>query len=86
MGAAVVLAAGLALAAMAGGFLVGRWGAAGVGVREAALAGLAAGLIATALAFGAPGALSGALAAIAVAVPFAALGAKLGLGRRAGGG
>ncbi len=86
VGAAVVLAAGLALAAMAGGFLVGRWGASGVGVREAALAGLAAGLIATALAFGAPGALSGGLAAIAVAVPFAALGGKLGLRRRVGGG
>jgi tRNA-(ms[2]io[6]A)-hydroxylase len=84
VGAAVVLAAGLALAASAGGFLVGRWGAAGVGVREAALAGLAAALIASALAFGAPGALSGGLAAIAVAVPFAALGGKLGLRRRAG--
>jgi hypothetical protein len=82
--AVVVLAAGLALAALAGGFLVGRWGAAGVGVREAALAGLAAAIIASALAFGAPGAAWGALATVVVAVPFAALGGKLGLRRRRG--
>ncbi len=82
IGAVVVLAAGLAVASLAGGFLVGRWGAAGVGVREAALAGLAASLIASGLAFGAPGAAWGALATVLVAVPFAALGGKLGLGRR----
>jgi hypothetical protein len=83
--AVIVLAAGLALAALAGGFLVGRWGASGVGVREAALAGLASAIIASALAFGAPGALWGALATVVVAVPFAALGGKLGLRRRPGG-
>jgi len=83
--AVVVLAAGLAVAALAGGFLVGRWGATGVGVREAALAGLASAIIASALAFGAPGSLWGALATVVVAVPFAALGGKLGLGRRPGG-
>jgi len=82
--AVVVLAAGLALAALAGGFLVGRWGASGVGVREAALAGLASAIIASALAFGAPGALWGALATVVVAVPFAAVGGKLGLRRRPG--
>jgi hypothetical protein len=82
----VVLAAGLAVAALAGGFLVGRWGGEGVGVREAALAGLAAAIIASALAFGAPGALWGALTTVLVAVPFAALGGKLGLRRRARGG
>ena len=82
VGPVAVLAAGLAVAALAGGFLVGRWGAAGVGVREAALAGLAAAIIASALAFGAPGSLWGALATVVVAVPFAALGGKLGLGRR----
>jgi hypothetical protein len=83
--AVIVLAAGLALAALAGGFLVGRWGAAGVGVREAALAGLASAIIASALAFGAPGALWGALSTVVVAVPSAALGGKLGLRRRPGG-
>jgi hypothetical protein len=85
VGPVLVLAAGLALAALAGGFLVGRWGGAGVGVREAALAGLASAIIATALSFGAPGALWGALATVAVAVPFAALGGKLGVARRRGG-
>jgi len=85
VGAVVVLAAGLALAALAGGFLVGRWGASGVGVREAALAGLASAIIASALSFGAPGSLWGALATVVVAVPFAAVGGKLGLRRRPGG-
>ena len=42
----------LAAAAVAGGYLVGRWGGAGVSVREAALAGLAAALIASVLAWG----------------------------------
>jgi len=82
VGAVVVLAAGLALAALAGGYLVGRWGTSGVGVREAALAGLASAIIASALAFGAPGSLWGALATVVVAVPFAALGGRLGLRRR----
>jgi hypothetical protein len=77
-----VLGAGLGLAALAGGFLVGRWGGVRVGVREAALAGLATALIASALAFGAPGAVWGALTTILVAVPFAALGGSLGLRRR----
>ena len=44
-------AVALAAAAFAGGYLVGRWGGAGVGVREAALSGMFAGLIAAALAF-----------------------------------
>jgi hypothetical protein len=79
-----VLAAGLALAALAGGFLVGRWGSAGVGVREAALSGLASAIVASALALGAPGAAWGALMTVLVAVPFAALGGTLGLRRRRG--
>jgi hypothetical protein len=79
-----LLASGLAIAAAAGGFLVGRWGAPGVGVREAALAGLAAALVATGLSLGSPGAASGAVVTIAVAVPFAALGGWLGLRRRRG--
>ncbi|HEY1696768.1 MAG TPA: hypothetical protein VGG39_31625 [Polyangiaceae bacterium] len=77
-----VMAASLAVASMAGGFLVGRWGAHGVGVREAALAGLAAALIAAGLSLGAPGALVGAAVCVIVAVPFAAIGGRLGLRRR----
>ena len=41
----------LAAAAWVGGFLVGRWGGAGVGVREAALSGAFAAFVATALAW-----------------------------------
>jgi hypothetical protein len=78
-----VMVASLAMASTAGGFLVGRWGAQGVGVREAALAGLAAALIAAGLSMGGPGALVGAAVCVVVAVPFAALGGRLGLRRRA---
>jgi hypothetical protein len=78
----VVLAAGLAVAALAGGYLLGRWGTAGVGTREGALAGLVAALAATALAWGTGGASVGSLATVVIAVPSAALGARLGLRRR----
>jgi hypothetical protein len=81
---AALFATGLALAALAGGYLVGRWGASGVGVREAALAGLSAALVATVLAWGSAGISVGALVTIVVAVPPAALGGRLGLTRRAG--
>jgi hypothetical protein len=77
----LVSAAGLAVAALAGGYLVGRWGTAGVGMREAALAGLAAALIALALAWGS-GISLGSLIAVAIAVPAAGLGGRLGLRRR----
>lgn len=77
-----VASSGLAVAALAGGFLVGRWGGKDVGVREAALAGFAASLIATGLSLGAPGAWAGAVVTVVVAVPFAALGGRLGLRRR----
>ena len=80
--AVALLGASLALASTAGGFLVGRWGAQGVGVREAALAGLAAALIAAGLSLGSPGALVGAAVCVVVAVPFAALGGRAGLRRR----
>jgi hypothetical protein len=80
--ALVVLASALVIAALAGGFLVGRWGGAGVGMREAALAGLATSLVATAISSGAPGGLAGGLATIVVAVPCAAFGGWLGLRRR----
>lgn len=79
---AVPSALGLALAALAGGFLVGRWGTAGVRVREAALAGLAVALVATLLTWGMLGVSLGALATVAIAVPPAAFGGRLGIRRR----
>jgi hypothetical protein len=86
---AIAGASGAALAAssLTGGFVVGRWGAERVGVREAALAGLAATLVAVALSWmsspitPAPLLLT-AVTVTAIAVPMAALGAKLGLYRR----
>ena len=70
---------GLALAALAGGFLVGRWGTTGVRVREAALAGLTAALVATLLTWCTLGLSLGALATLPIAVPPAAFGGRLGL-------
>jgi hypothetical protein len=78
----LVLAAGLAVAALAGGYLLGRWGTAGVGTREAALAAVVAALAATALAWSTGGASIASLATVVIAVPPAALGARLGLRRR----
>jgi hypothetical protein len=74
----LVLATGLALASFAGGYLVGRWGHAGAGVREAALAGLVAALAATLLAWTTGGVSPGALATVVIAVPAAALGGRIG--------
>jgi len=84
---ALTFAASLVLSALAGGYLVGRWGTRGVGVRQAALAGLSAALVA-ALA-GSAGLSLGlraliVAAAVAVAVPPAALGGRLGMKRRSG--
>jgi len=81
---ALFFAGSLALASLAGGYLVGRWGTQGVGLREAALAGLAAAIIATALAWGAVGFSVGALVTVVVAVPPAALGGRLGMRKRSG--
>lgn len=72
------------LAALAGGFLVGRWGATGAGVREAALAGLAAALVASVLAWMQAGLSLGPLVTVLLLVPAAALGGRLGLKGRAG--
>lgn len=86
---AVILNAGIfavssVLAALAGGYLVGRWGAAGVGTREAALAGLSAALVASVLAWAQAGFSLGPLVTVVLLVPGAALGARLGLKGRAG--
>ncbi len=78
---AALFAAGLALASLAGGFLVGRWGARTVGIREAALAGLVAALAAAALAWSSTG-VAGAVVTIVIAVPSSALGGGWGLKRR----
>lgn len=78
-----LFALGSVLAALAGGFLVGRWGAPGVGVREAALAGLAAALVASVLAWMQAGLSLGPLVTVLLLVPGAALGGRLGLKGRA---
>jgi hypothetical protein len=82
--------AALAASALAGGFVVGRWGTGRVGVREAALAGLVSTVVAVALsaasfAMAPAWLLLTAVALAAIAVPMAALGAKLGVRRRTGG-
>jgi len=73
----------LALGAVAGGYLIGKWGPAGVGVRQAALAGLAA---ATVLAVGTCASLGptagGVLAILLVSPAMAALGGRMGARRR----
>jgi hypothetical protein len=75
-------AAALALGAGLGGFLMGRWGAAGVGVREAALAGLGAAVVAAAVTWISYGPSAGVLLVAAVALPTAALGGRIGLRAR----
>jgi hypothetical protein len=79
-----LFAASSLLAALAGGYLVGRWGAAGVGVREAGFAGLAAALVATVLAWAQAGLSLGPLVTVVLLVPASALGGWLGLKGRAG--
>jgi hypothetical protein len=72
----------LALGALAGGFLVGRWGGSGVGVREAALAGLVAAVLATLVSWLSFGLAPATLVVAAVATPMAALGGTLGYRHR----
>jgi tRNA-(ms[2]io[6]A)-hydroxylase len=70
----------LALAAVAGGYLVGRYGK--LGPREAAISGVALGIVVGGLTFGVVGP-SGFVAPLALAVPFAALGGHIGKKRAA---
>jgi len=78
----------LAGGALAGGYLVGRWGPRGVGVREGAKSGLGAaiglGLLAWAMlqASAGPSVLAGLLVVAAVSPGIAALGTRAGLRRR----
>jgi hypothetical protein len=81
VGGAYALA--LAAGAATGGYVVGRWGAARVGVREAALAGFAASVAATGASWVTLGATLGAVVVPLLTVPAAALGGMLGLRRRA---
>jgi hypothetical protein len=85
LGAAVVAMYGVAIAlgSFGGGFVLGRWGDDGVGVREAALAGLAAGLGAVAGAWFLSGFSPGALVVAALAASGAAAGGSRGLRARA---
>jgi hypothetical protein len=78
----MLYAAALGLGAGLGGFLVGRWGPAGVGVREAALSGLCASGVAGAVTWIFYGPSAGALLVAAVALPTAALGGWVGLRAR----
>ncbi|HEX4446429.1 MAG TPA: hypothetical protein VH044_06830 [Polyangiaceae bacterium] len=78
-----VYAGALAIGAVLGGLLVGRWGPSGVGVREAALAGLAAALVAGGVTWASFGPSPGALFLAVVAVPAAALGGRSGTRARA---
>jgi hypothetical protein len=73
----------LAGGAVGGGYVVGRWGSRGIGVREAALAGLAAAVAAAAASWHELGATAGALLVPLLVVPAAAGGGMLGLRRRA---
>ncbi len=75
----------LALASFGGGFVVGRWGARGVGVRAAGLAGLSAGLVAIAVASATMGFSPWAFFILAVALPGAAAGGWRGVRARARG-
>ncbi len=89
VGATIVAmhAIALAVGSFAGGFVVGRWGDDGVGVRHAALAGLAAALAAIGAAWISSGFSPGSLIVVGVAVPLAAAGGWRGLqGRLAHGG
>jgi tRNA-(ms[2]io[6]A)-hydroxylase len=70
----------LALASLAGGFLIGRWGKR-AGVREAAIAGAAVSALAGMLSCSSGGAAWGALAMGLISTSFAALGARFGARR-----
>jgi hypothetical protein len=78
-----VYAAALAVGAGLGGFLVGRWGSAQVGAREAALAGLGAAAVAAGISWVSFGPSPGSLLVAVLAAPVAALGGRLGTRARA---
>lgn len=73
-----VEALALTLGAFAGGFVVGRWGGAGIGVREAALAGLVAAAVAIGVVWASSGFEPGALVLLGVAALGSAGGGRRG--------
>jgi len=73
----------LTLGAVAGGYVVGRWGAAAAGLREAALSGLVASLAAAGASWVSLGPSPAPAVLPLLIVPAAALGGMLGLRRRA---
>jgi hypothetical protein len=72
----------LGLASLIGGLVVGRWGGPGVGIREATLSALVAALVAIAASWASFGVTLSALVVVPFALPFAALGGKLGRSAR----
>ncbi len=84
LGAAIATAYGcaLALGSFAGGFVVGRWGGKGVGIREAGLAGLASAAVAIVAATVTSGFSTGALLVVVVVAPSAVAGGARGLRAR----
>lgn len=72
----------LGLASLIGGMVVGRWGGPGVGIREATLSALVAALVAIAASWASFGVTLSALVVVPFALPFAALGGKLGRSAR----
>ncbi len=83
---ACAFAVELAAGALAGGYLVGRWGPKGVGEREGALSGLVAAAGVALVTWASFGLMPGLLFVGAMAPLVAALGARIGLRRRARGG
>jgi hypothetical protein len=80
---ALLYALALSAGAAVGGFLVGRWGTQGVGVRHAALSGLSAAAVALAVTWAAFGFSAASLLLAVAAPPMAAWGGKVGLRGRA---
>jgi MFS family permease len=76
---ALVYALALAVGAVFGGYVVGRWGGENAGVREAAIAGVATTIVVCALAWASMGFSLGPLLTFVVAVPMAAWGGRAGL-------
>jgi hypothetical protein len=69
-----VYAGAIALGSFGGGYVVGRWGGLGVGVRESTLAGLAAALAAVGATWVSSGVSLATLTIVAIACPSAAAG------------
>jgi MFS family permease len=78
----LVYATALAIGAFFGGLLIGRWGSDKVGVREAAIAGVATTIVVFVLSWAQVGFSLATLASAVIAAPMAAWGGRVGLQRR----